>query len=83
MDLVAGVRKEGSRANMTFPISGGRTEFKWSDVKDSSHRENYLGHSLMAPVGRWQQEKIFRGTPRAMKAMKKRKLANNAKSSSE
>ncbi|KAK2747088.1 hypothetical protein FQN57_002343 [Myotisia sp. PD_48] len=46
MDLVAGVRKEGSR--------GGRGEFKWSDVKDSQHRENYLGHSLMAPVGRWQ-----------------------------
>jgi hypothetical protein len=35
--------------------SGGRGEFKWSDVKDSTHRENYLGHSLMAPVGRWQQ----------------------------
>ncbi|KAL2828197.1 kinase phosphorylation protein-domain-containing protein [Aspergillus cavernicola] len=49
MDLVAGVRKEGSR--------GGRADFKWSDVKDSSHRENYLGHSLMAPVGRWQQNK--------------------------
>ncbi|KAF7158019.1 hypothetical protein CNMCM5623_002531 [Aspergillus felis] len=47
MDLVAGVRKEGSR--------GGRGEFKWSEVKDSAHRENYLGHSLMAPVGRWQQ----------------------------
>ncbi|TQB69559.1 hypothetical protein MPDQ_001688 [Monascus purpureus] len=47
MDLVAGVRKEGSR--------GGRGDFKWSDVKESSHRENYLGHSLMAPVGRWQQ----------------------------
>ncbi|KAJ5166430.1 uncharacterized protein N7482_005211 [Penicillium canariense] len=47
MDLVAGVRKEGSR--------GGRNEFKWSEVKDSSHRENYLGHSVMAPVGRWQQ----------------------------
>ncbi|PYH94252.1 hypothetical protein BO71DRAFT_441152 [Aspergillus ellipticus CBS 707.79] len=49
MDLVAGVRKEGSR--------GGRGDFKWSDVKDSSHRENYLGHSLMAPVGRWQHGK--------------------------
>ncbi|GES62919.1 multiple myeloma tumor-associated protein [Aspergillus terreus] len=46
MDLVAGVRKEGSR--------GGRADFKWSDVKESSHRENYLGHSVMAPVGRWQ-----------------------------
>ncbi|OJJ38411.1 hypothetical protein ASPWEDRAFT_24346 [Aspergillus wentii DTO 134E9] len=49
MDLVAGVRKEGSR--------GGRSEFKWSDVKDSTHRENYLGHSVMAPVGRWQHGK--------------------------
>lgn len=40
MDLVAGVRKEGSR--------GGRGEFKWDDVKENQHRENYLGHSLMA-----------------------------------
>ena len=40
MDLVAGIRKEGSR--------GGRGEFKWEDVRDSQHRENYLGHSLMA-----------------------------------
>ncbi|OAG37371.1 hypothetical protein AYO21_08448 [Fonsecaea monophora] len=47
MDLLATVRKEGSR--------GGRGEFKWSDVESSSHRENYLGHSLMAPVGRWQK----------------------------
>ncbi|KAK3169634.1 hypothetical protein OEA41_009018 [Lepraria neglecta] len=49
MDLVAGVRKEGSR--------GGRGDFKWEDVRDSQHRENYLGHSLMAPVGRWQKNK--------------------------
>ncbi|KAI4168625.1 MAG: hypothetical protein LQ343_006290 [Gyalolechia ehrenbergii] len=49
MDLVAGVRKEGSR--------GGRDAFKWDDVKDDQHRENYLGHSLMAPVGRWQKNK--------------------------
>ncbi|KAL2001904.1 hypothetical protein VTN02DRAFT_1028 [Thermoascus thermophilus] len=49
MDLVAGVRKEGSR--------GGRDSFKWEDVKESQHRENYLGHSLMAPVGRWQKGK--------------------------
>lgn len=47
MDLLATVRKEGSR--------GGRADFKWSDVQASSHRENYLGHSLMAPVGRWQK----------------------------
>ena len=27
---------------------GGRGDFKWEDVKDDQHRENYLGHSLMA-----------------------------------
>lgn len=37
--------------------SGGRDAFKWTDVKDSQHRENYLGHSVMAPVGRWQKGK--------------------------
>ncbi|KAJ4378909.1 hypothetical protein N0V86_005785 [Didymella sp. IMI 355093] len=49
MDLLQTVRKEGSR--------GGRSEFKWEDVKNDAQRENYLGHSLMAPVGRWQQNK--------------------------
>ncbi|KAF2878408.1 kinase phosphorylation protein-domain-containing protein [Massariosphaeria phaeospora] len=47
MDLVQTIRKEGSR--------GGRADFKWEDVKQDAQRENYLGHSLMAPVGRWQQ----------------------------
>ena len=28
--------------------SGGRDAFSWEDVKDDQHRENYLGHSLMA-----------------------------------
>ena len=46
MDLVTTVRKEGSR--------GGRDAFTWDSVKADAHRENYLGHSLMAPVGRWQ-----------------------------
>lgn len=46
MDLLSTIRKEGSR---------GGVDFKWSDVASSSHRENYLGHSLMAPVGRWQK----------------------------
>ncbi|KAI7857770.1 kinase phosphorylation domain-containing protein, partial [Circinella umbellata] len=31
--------------------------FSWDDVKEDKHREYYLGHSLMAPVGRWQQGK--------------------------
>ncbi|KAF0407551.1 RNA-directed RNA polymerase [Gigaspora margarita] len=26
------------------------------DVKTDKHRENYLGHSLFAPVGRWQKD---------------------------
>lgn len=41
--------------HLTVFLRGGRTEFKWTDVQNSTHRENYLGHSLMAPVGRWQQ----------------------------
>ncbi|KAK4990304.1 hypothetical protein LTR50_002629 [Elasticomyces elasticus] len=47
MDLLQTVRKEGSR--------GGRDAFTWQEVQSSQHRENYLGHSLMAPVGRWQK----------------------------
>ncbi|KAI9023565.1 kinase phosphorylation protein-domain-containing protein, partial [Phycomyces nitens] len=31
--------------------------FSWDSVKEDKHRENYLGHSLMAPVGRWQKGK--------------------------
>jgi hypothetical protein len=48
MDLLATIRKEGSR---------GGVNFSWSDVATSSRRENYLGHSLMAPVGRWAKNK--------------------------
>ncbi|KAK0828405.1 hypothetical protein LTR03_016548 [Friedmanniomyces endolithicus] len=48
MDLVQTLHKSGSR---------GGVNFTWSSVKDSPHRENYLGHSLMAPVGRWQKAK--------------------------
>ncbi|KAF2221444.1 kinase phosphorylation protein-domain-containing protein [Elsinoe ampelina] len=47
MDLLSTIRKEGSR--------GGASDFSWSDVTSSTHRENYLGHSLKAPVGRWQR----------------------------
>ncbi|KAI8073071.1 kinase phosphorylation protein-domain-containing protein [Gongronella butleri] len=38
-------------------VRGGRDQFSWEDVKTDKHRENYLGNSLMAPVGRWQQGK--------------------------
>ncbi|KAI4598955.1 hypothetical protein KJ359_002370 [Pestalotiopsis sp. 9143b] len=46
MDLVSSIRKSGSR---------GGVNFSWDEVASSAHRENYLGHSLKAPVGRWQQ----------------------------
>lgn len=46
MDLLSTIRKSGSR---------GGVNFSWDDVSTSAHRENYLGHSLKAPVGRWQK----------------------------
>ncbi|XP_072116212.1 multiple myeloma tumor-associated protein 2 [Mobula birostris] len=36
-------------------VRGGQDQFTWEDVKADKHRENYLGNSLMAPVGRWQK----------------------------
>lgn len=38
-------------------VRGGRDQFSWDDVKVDKYRENYLGHSLKAPVGRWQKGK--------------------------
>uniref|UniRef100_A0A3Q2EHX3 Chromosome 1 open reading frame 35 n=1 Tax=Cyprinodon variegatus TaxID=28743 RepID=A0A3Q2EHX3_CYPVA len=38
-------------------LRGGQDQFNWDDVKVDKHRENYLGNSLMAPVGRWQKGK--------------------------
>ncbi|TAQ89274.1 hypothetical protein B7494_g2422 [Chlorociboria aeruginascens] len=46
MDLLSSIRKSGSR---------GGVNFSWDEVSTSQHRENYLGHSVMAPVGRWQK----------------------------
>lgn len=36
---------------------GGQDQFRWEDVKGDKDRENYLGHSQMAPIGRWQNGK--------------------------
>jgi hypothetical protein len=37
---------------------GGADQFKWDAVRDDAKfRENYIGHSLMAPQGRWQRGK--------------------------
>lgn len=38
-------------------VRGRGAEFKWEDVKNDKYRENYLGHSVNAPVGRWQKNK--------------------------
>lgn len=38
-------------------VRGGRDQFNWDDVKVDKYRENYIGHSLKAPVGRWQKGK--------------------------
>ncbi|WFD44649.1 hypothetical protein MPSI1_003319 [Malassezia psittaci] len=34
---------------------GGQADFSWDAVKEDKHRENYLGNSVAAPKGRWQQ----------------------------
>eukprot|EP00899_Mesostigma_viride_P004278 jgi/Mesvir1/13851/Mv15996-RA.1 len=38
-------------------VRGGKDQFNWEDVKADKDRENYLGHSIKAPVGRWQKGK--------------------------
>jgi hypothetical protein len=44
MDLLASTEiREGNR--------GGRDQFSWEKVKEDKYRENYLGHSIHAPVG--------------------------------
>ena len=32
-------------------VRGGKDQFDWEDVKADKYRENYLGHSLRAPIG--------------------------------
>ncbi|KAF8320433.1 hypothetical protein DL93DRAFT_2052740, partial [Clavulina sp. PMI_390] len=36
---------------------GGQGHFSWGDVSGDKDRENYLGHSINAPTGRWQKNK--------------------------
>lgn len=44
-----------SSRSCTLGTRGGRDQFKWDDVKEDKYRENYLGNSLHAAVGRWQK----------------------------
>lgn len=53
----------GNRASKKFyrtgGTRGGQDQFKWEDVKSDKQRENYLGHSVHAKIGRWQKGKDF------------------------
>jgi hypothetical protein len=40
-------------SNSIQGVRGGQDQFTWESVKQDKHRENYLGHSVMAPVGRF------------------------------
>lgn len=51
---------------------GGKDQFNWEDVKEDHQRENYLGHAVMAPVGRWQKRE--RPEPPACSSMLKTAL---------
>ncbi|KAG5185821.1 kinase phosphorylation protein-domain-containing protein, partial [Tribonema minus] len=47
----------GNGAYRVGGTRGGADQFRWEDVKQDKYRELYLGHSLHAPVGRWQKGK--------------------------
>ena len=58
-------RAGGVRARVVFRSAGGemprggtrggRDQFSWDDVKADKDRQNFLGHSIKAAVGRWQE----------------------------
>lgn len=47
----------GNTNYRTGGTRGGADQFTWEDVKNDKYRENYLGNSVLAPVGRWQKGK--------------------------
>lgn len=49
--------KSKSKFYRTGGSRGGQALFNWEDVKNDKDRQNYLGHSAMAPVGKWQRGK--------------------------
>ena len=51
MSYGAGIRGDRGRTR------GGKDQFDWEDVKTDPNRQRYLGNSLHASVGRWQENK--------------------------
>ena len=51
MSFGAGIRGDRGRTR------GGKDQFNWEDVKGDANRMRYLGNSLHAAVGRWQDGK--------------------------
>ena len=51
MSYGAGIRGDRGRTR------GGKDQFDWEDVKNDPNRQRYLGNSLHASVGRWQENK--------------------------
>jgi len=51
MSYGAGIRGDRGRTR------GGKDQFNWDDVKNDANRQRYLGNSLHAAVGRWQEGK--------------------------
>jgi len=49
--------KSRTKEYRTGGTRGGADQFKWDDVKNDKYRENYLGHSVMAAVGKWTKFK--------------------------
>lgn len=49
---------------------GGKDQFNWEDVKEDKQAQNYLGHSVKAPVGRWQNSEC---SPRRLNEFRREK----------
>jgi len=47
----------GKKSYRSGGTRGGKAHFSWEDVKGDKDRQNYLGHSAMAPVGRYVKGK--------------------------